>query len=446
MRSARFLSVVLVVSSTSVSALDLDPKNADSIKSAAKAVAKTVVSLYNGNKSVEIPGIFSTPGFYWWQAAPVWDALVDYSFLTGDTTYNDIVGKALQFQVGPNNDYMPPNQTKSEGNDDQSFWALAAMTAAERNFPAPNTSIPTWSTLATNVFNTQAARWDDKTCGGGVRWQIFSFNNGYNYKNSQSNGNLFELSARLAAFTKNATYSDWAEKTYSWLEQVGFVNNGAVYDGADLTTNCTSVSHLQWSNNAGALIYGSAIMYNLTSDAKWRNRTSTLLNATLTTFFKDGIMEEVACENIGTCASDQTFFKGITAIHLARTAVVAPFTAQSIMPLLQSSATGAAVNACTAPDGSCTLIWTASANNASTSGVTSLGTDFSALEVIQANLVGSAKSIVTQNGSTAVGGNSSSSGSASGSTAKGSGVNLAIPGLLSVAQIFGLILLGHVVL
>ncbi len=37
--------------------------------------------------------------------------LIDYWNLTGDTTYNDIVSQALQFQVGVDNDYMPANQT-----------------------------------------------------------------------------------------------------------------------------------------------------------------------------------------------------------------------------------------------------------------------------------------------------------------------------------------------
>lgn len=48
-------------------------------------------------------------------------AMLDYYYYTGDPTYNDVVTQALLWQVGPNNDYMTPNQTKSEGNDDQGF-------------------------------------------------------------------------------------------------------------------------------------------------------------------------------------------------------------------------------------------------------------------------------------------------------------------------------------
>lgn len=40
--------------------------------------------------------------------------MIEYWYYTGDTTYNDVVMQGLLAQVGPNNDYMPPNQTKTE--------------------------------------------------------------------------------------------------------------------------------------------------------------------------------------------------------------------------------------------------------------------------------------------------------------------------------------------
>jgi hypothetical protein len=85
----------------------------DSIKTAAKAVTKGLLAPYNGTQAGGIPGIYSAP-YYWWSGGAVWDSLVDYWYLTGDSTYNDIVKQSLEFQVGPNNDYMPSNQTKSE--------------------------------------------------------------------------------------------------------------------------------------------------------------------------------------------------------------------------------------------------------------------------------------------------------------------------------------------
>lgn len=115
---------------------------------------------------------------------------------------------------------MPPNQTKTEGNDDRSSWALAAMTAAQHSFPLPasaNSSV-SWFPSAQSVFDGQIARWDGETCGARLRGQIFTFNNGYHYNDSYSNGyhhndsfsngDFVQLAARLARYTSNTTYND----------------------------------------------------------------------------------------------------------------------------------------------------------------------------------------------------------------------------------------------
>jgi mannan endo-1,6-alpha-mannosidase len=189
--------------------------------------------------------------------------MIDYWRYTNDTTYNDVVEQALQFQVGPNNDYLPPNQTKNEGNDDQGFWGMAAMLAAETNFQNPPKSQPQWLALAQAVFNEMASRWDTTTCGGGLRWQIFTFNNGFDYKNSIANGCLFNLGARLARYTGNQTYADWAEKIWDWEQGVGLIDaTYNVYDGASDTENCTGITKLQWSYNAGIYLHGAANLFN----------------------------------------------------------------------------------------------------------------------------------------------------------------------------------------
>ena len=116
----------------------------------------------------------------------MWGTLIDYWKLTGDSSYNDVITQAMLWQVGPDRDYMPPNVTASLGNDDQGFWGMSAMTAAENGFPDPPSDQPQWLALAQAVFNTQAdPQRHDNTCGGGLRWQIPLSNNGYDYKNSE---------------------------------------------------------------------------------------------------------------------------------------------------------------------------------------------------------------------------------------------------------------------
>src|SRR5579862_3788270 len=115
------------------------------------------------------------------------------------------------------------------------------MSAAENKFPDPPAGGPQWLALAQAVFNLQTTRWDNSTCNGGLRWQIFPFNNGYDYKNSISNGCFFNLAARLARYTGNETYAQWAVKMWDWVESSPLLDNStyAIYDGSDVTKNCT---------------------------------------------------------------------------------------------------------------------------------------------------------------------------------------------------------------
>lgn len=323
---------------------------------------------------------------------------------------------------------MPQNQTKSEGNSDQAFWASAALTAAERQFPSPpTTSSPSWLQQSINVFNEQVARWDTSSCAGGLRWQIFSFNSGYSYKNAESNAQFFQLAARLAKMTGNSTYSDWATKSYDWLSSVGLITSrGVVYDGTDSSTNCSVINRLQWSYNAGFVLYGSAVMYNLTSSALWKDRTSTVLNTTSQIFFKNGVMYEAACEGSGTCSIDQTFNKGLLARDMGRTAKIAPFTAGVIEPLLKSSAVAAA-ETCTGNNNTCALRW--DGNGTRTGGGSSLGYQFSVLEVVQSNLVLGSGQLATGNSSaSSAGGNGTSGGrpGGSGTTSGASSMTMAL--------------------
>lgn len=344
------------------------------------------MSYYTGNRTGDVPGNLPAP-YYWWEAGAMFGAMVDYWYYTGDSTYNEETTQALLFQVGPNDDYMPPNQTKTLGNDDQAFWALAALSAAEVNFPNPPADQPQWLALAQAVFNTQVPRWDPTTCGGGLRWQIFTFNNGYNYKNSISNGCFFNLAARLAKYTGNQTYADWAEKAWDWTVGVGLMdNNFYVYDGSDDTINCTQLNHIQWTYNAGAYLLGAANMYNITNgDPVWEARVNGLLKGIDVFFPNNNIMVEVACENNGKCNVDQHSFKAYLSRWMAATTKMAPFTYDAVMAKLASSAQAAAAQCSGGDNGrQCGLKWTQGSTWDGSDGV---GQQMAALEVIQSNLI-----------------------------------------------------------
>ncbi|KAH8664213.1 putative dfg5 protein [Xylariales sp. PMI_506] len=340
-----------------LAALDVDLDSSDSIINAASQVAYDLMSYYQGNQSGQIPGILPGPppsgDYYWWEGGALWGAMVDYWHFTGDDSYNDVVTQSLLFQVGPAWDYMPPNWTASLGNDDQGFWGMSALLAAEVNFPNPPSDQPQWLALAQAVWNeqTESTRRDNESCGIGLRWQIFPENNGYNYKNSIANGIFLNMGARLARYTANDTYAQWASKTWDWLIDYGLIDdNYNVYDGIQVT-NCSDINPVQYSYNAAVITQGVAYMYNYTDgDDVWKTRLDGLLNRTLDVFFSKGIAYEIACETPpSVCTADMYSFKGYDHRWLASTTQMAPYTLDTIMPILKTS-TQAAVNQCTGGD------------------------------------------------------------------------------------------------
>lgn len=72
-----------------------------------------MMTYYRGNYSGQTVGLLPDP-YYWWEAGAMFGQMVEYWFYTGDDTYNKITSEALLAQVGPSNDFMPPNQTKTE--------------------------------------------------------------------------------------------------------------------------------------------------------------------------------------------------------------------------------------------------------------------------------------------------------------------------------------------
>lgn len=270
--------------------------------------------------------------------------LVDYWAFTGDTSYVDVTFEAMQHQIGDDGDFMPQNQTLTEGNDDQGFWALAAMTAAEMGFKDPDTTGVQWLAAAQAVFNEYVWRWDTTKCNGGLRWQIFTFNNGYEYKNSVSNGCFFNLAARLALYTGNSTYSDWAEKVYDWISTVGFLDSDYnIYDGASDTDGCVTIDKSQWTYNAGLFLEGSAAMYNYTNgSSQWEERTNGLLQRTATYFFNNSVMYEPPCEPQSNCKTDSFTFKAFLVRWMAKTTQLMSSTYDTIYPLLEASGKAAA--------------------------------------------------------------------------------------------------------
>lgn len=361
MKSNRITSLLLasVFLVNRVVSLELDLDSFESLQNATSLVAYGLMDYYNGDQYGETVGMFSDP-YYWWEAGGAWGSILDFWFYMDNDTYNDKFMAAMMHQTGSNNDYIPLNQSTTEGNDDQAFWGIAAMTAAERNFTNPPADEPQWLYLAQAVFNTMALRWDSAYCGGGLRWQIFVWNSGYDYKNSVSNGALFHLAARLARYTGNSSYTDWAEKVFDWMWDVDVISKGDymfVYDGVSVTDNCSTVTAYQWTYNQGLILAGCAYLYNFTGETVWHDRTIKLLNSS-TVFFNNSILYEAACQPRSTCNTDQRSFKAYFSRFLGVTAQLVPETRTQIMQWINASALGAAQSCSGGTDGhTCGINW-----------------------------------------------------------------------------------------
>ncbi|KAH8664162.1 cell wall glycosyl hydrolase [Xylariales sp. PMI_506] len=413
--------------------ITVDFDDADSIKSASSTIAYGLLKYYTGNNTGDVAGNLPDP-YFWWEAGAMFGTMIDYWAYTGDETYNNVTMQALLHQVGDDNDFMPANQTSTEGNDDQGFWGMAAMSAAETNFQNPPSDQPQWLALAQAVFNEYVGRWDTATCNGGLRWQIFTFNSGYDYKNSIANGCFFNIAARLARYTGNQTYADWADKVWDWMEDVGFITDDyKVFDGAGVDQGCTVIDKAQWTYNAGIFLHGSAVMYNFTGgNSTWKTRVEGLLQETASFHFLDGIMAERACSDSTLCDTDQQSFKAYHARSLAATTQMVPDTYDTIKPLLLSSAKAAA-SQCTGTTASpafkgisgtaCGFQWTVSPTFDNIVGV---GEQQSALSIVMYNL------LQQSNSSVAVPVTADTGGTSQGDVNAGAGMASKVPELAAI--------------
>ncbi|KAI0428894.1 glycoside hydrolase [Xylaria sp. FL1042] len=370
------------------SALQLTIGDTSSIKAAASQVAK---GLYVYHNEAATTGQFNQPQpWFWWLSGSGWTGLVDYTMYTKDTTYKADLLSALGKNVGPNFDFVPPEQSGWEANDDQAYWVYNALTAMEYGFDTLPGG-PSWDVVATNAFNLYVERWntDSDTCNGGLKWQYNPTANGWTYKNAVTNGAFFQTAARLARYTGNQTFADWATKIWDWSRGVGLVSDDYhVYDGTsdDKGANCSSVSHDEWSYNIATYLHGAAHMFNFTDDPVWEERVHGFVETAGTTFFtpaKTGIMYEQKCELSHACTTDQTSFKASLSRWLGKTAVLVPSAKATIMGMLEKSAAGAAQSCVGNGNSTCGVSWTGKGFD----GQSDFGVELSALETIQSLLV-----------------------------------------------------------
>ncbi|KAH8432103.1 glycoside hydrolase family 76 protein [Aspergillus melleus] len=379
-------ALLLLQAQPALSDLSVVATSDDSLKKAGKAIVAPMMKFYEQNQTEGIPGKLTDT---WYVAGSMFMTLIQYWQVSGDDSQNKIVSHDLMFQSGENYDFFSHNVSQWLGNDDQMFWGLAAITASETGFPEIDGK-PSWTSLARVVFNMQVDRWDTGTCDGGLRWQIWPYQAGYTMKNAISNGGLFELAARLARFTKNDTYADWAEKIWDWSATTPLLQTKRWYvaDSTSNEANCKDAGNDQWTYNYGTYLAGAAFMYNYTNgNDKWLERVNGLLDSSMQKFFPKkfggNVMSEVACEPILSCDRNQLCFKGYLSMWMAFTAILVPSTAEKIIPKLHGSAEAIGKQCSGKSDNLCGVTW----GKTTWDGVQGLEVQMAALGGITASLM-----------------------------------------------------------
>ena len=415
-------------------AIQMDPNNQSQVEQACSLVIQGMLDYFPYAKQIGltggsdvtggVPGMPQEP-YYWYEGGVATSALVEWATLTGNDTFTDYILDSITFQGGDDKNFMTNNQTSVEGNDDEAMWGLTAMQAAERNFTRANSSYPPWLYYAQSTFSSMASRWDTSGCNGGVRWQIYPWNSGYNYKNSVSNGALFNLAARLSRFTNNATYVHWADRIWDWMEDTGqtcsqgdgecrlltYGNSTSeepsewkirVLDGASMDQNCSEVTVYEWTYNQGMMISGAAYLYNQTKDQKWWDRVQGLWSRTVTplpsgdgsVFFgnnawsENSVLYEPACMTLGatgrlTCTNDQRCFRAVFTQLIGNTMHMLPGAKNLMWSKMSTTAQAASFSCDGGYDGhTCGLNWTHSGYD----GNSGLGEQISALGAFNAIL------------------------------------------------------------
>ncbi|KAI1332156.1 glycosyl hydrolase family 76-domain-containing protein [Xylariaceae sp. FL0255] len=378
-RRSHALLAPVFLSATGLASLTVNLDDTDSIKQAAKLVAKDLIATYYNGTT--IPGLLTPQtSYYWWTGGALWTALLDYRDRTGDTQFNNTTAQGLLWQVGANYDFAPANWTSQAGNDDQSIWALAALAAVETDFDyeTASTGGVGFSGIASRVWEEQSAEsrrvptGTAGNCSGALRWATSPVNAGYNYVNSDSNLAYLDVGAQLGLVhgTLNDTEYQQLQDTFTRLQSIGLIDdNYNVFDSARTSDNCSSISRLQWSLAAGLALEGTSAMYNLTAyiyntslaDATWKPIVTGLLSRTTDLFFNDGVAVEVACESNNKCTTNMSFYKFYLLRGLASTMFYAPFTADTVLPILKSTA-AAAVETCGSDGSGCSFVWSGEGN------------------------------------------------------------------------------------
>lgn len=261
---------------------------------AAEGVATLQTTMYNSST-----GLYGTG---WWNAANSITVLVDYTSVTGDTTYESAIANTF-------NNANKANKTTNFLNsydDDEGWWALAWIDAYDL------TGTQAYLTMAETIFANIASEWDTTTCGGGVWWEKPAAGV-TEYKNAITNELFLTVAAKLAnrtTGTASAGYLSWAQQEWTWFKASGMINpQNLINDGLTATSGnaCINNGKPTYTYNQGVILGGLVELSKADQDSTLLPQAEAIANAAIANLAMDGVLVEPT----GVSGGDAPQFKGI---------------------------------------------------------------------------------------------------------------------------------------
>ena len=235
---------------------------------------------------------------WWWQSANALTALIRFDKVTGSKEHLPYIKTA--FEKNQRGNFL------NEFYDDEGWWALAWVEAYEL------TNNPRYLRMAEIIFADMTKGWSEDF-GGGIWWKKDHLT-----KHAIENNLFILLGLRLHAHRPNAkvagkTYRQWAEATWAWYEQTGFIE--ADFRVADALKPDGSMHRVYFTYNQGVTLACAVEFYQLTQDEKFLRLAEKLADAALEkmTDEKTGVLREWLEPN---STQDLAQFKGIFMRHL----------------------------------------------------------------------------------------------------------------------------------
>ncbi len=264
----------------------------------------------------------------WWSAANAVEAMVDFMNASGRKDYDAWLTSMHDLHRTPlakwplvvaelkrRGSWSPDDEEKlkrkqpksaddsefrNEYMDDSGWWGIAWLKMAER------TKEEKFLLTAKAIHAHMAKAWRPDL-GGGVLWCLEPDKQ---KPNAITNNLFLILSARLASYTGQESYTQWAGKVYGWIQEQKLYDGTGVVDGPGTQQD-------YWSYNQGTYLGGLLAYAELKRDRALLDlvgRTALHMLEHGGWVTADGIIQE----RLGTNGWDGCLFKGIFARYLGQ--------------------------------------------------------------------------------------------------------------------------------